>query len=259
MLELTFWSAVWETYILMSIAEIFDKTFFVILVLAIRYNNLAVWTGGSLALLVHTFLAAFGGALINAGLKKAYIDLLAAGLYFVFALVYFLELRGLPEGQDVSERSQEVADLETYFERSQGGVAEGPAEGPAEGAEPASRRKEQPGEATPLVAPPPGPSWFMVFWAGFVTTFVAEIGDRTQVALISQHAAQPLWAVVLGASVAFLQLNGVAVLIGDIVQRQGLKERTVIIVAAVAFIVFGLITLQDAVFELRHPGLKVGQ
>jgi putative Ca2+/H+ antiporter (TMEM165/GDT1 family) len=252
MLELTFWSAVWETYMLMSIAEIFDKTFFVILVLAIRYNKFAVWTGGSLALLAHTFLAAFGGALINAGLNKAYIDLSAAGLYFIFAGVYVYELQGLPEDQDVAERSQEVADLETYFERPEGAAEGTEPTGAAPGPAPPGG-KEQPDEATPLVAAPAGPSWCMVFWVGFVTTFIAEIGDRTQVALISQHAAQPLWAVVLGASVAFLQLNGVAVLVGDLVQRQGLKERTVVIVAAAAFVVFGLITLQDAIFELRHP------
>lgn len=248
-LELAFWPAAWETYILMSIAEIFDKTFFVVLVLAIRYNKLAVWTGGSLALLVHTFLAAFGGALINAGLKKAYIDLAAAGLYFVFGIVYLVELRGVTPDQTVQDRLQEVADLETMLEpeapESSGGSPENPAS-----------RKAAPSEATPLVAAHSGPSWPKVFWAAFSMVFIAEIGDRTQVALVSQHAAEPLWAVVLGASVALMQLNAVAVLLGELVQQQGMRERTIVAIAAVAFFVFGLITLQDAVVELRNPALN---
>merc|ERR1719408_1086177 len=81
--------------------------------------------------------------------------------------------------------------------------------------------------------------------ATFFTTFMAEMGDRTQIAMIGQAAVQPVLAMMIGSALAFFQLTVIAILTGSALSDQGLKERTILLTGAASFAFFALVTLKD--------------
>merc|ERR1719265_3008010 len=103
-----FLDATWQTYIMISIAELFDKTFFVALVLALRFNKSAVFCGAYGALLVHTILAAFAGFFMNRMMAKPVVDFCAAALYLMFACLYFKDWYDADPKGNVMDGMQEA-------------------------------------------------------------------------------------------------------------------------------------------------------
>merc|ERR1719408_150663 len=90
--------------------------------------------------------------------------------------------------------------------------------------------------------------------ATFFTTFMAEMGDRTQIAMIGQAAVQPVGAMMLGSSLAFLQLTVIAILTGAYLADQGLKERTILLTGSASFAFFALVTLKDGLDDIEFFG-----
>ncbi len=83
-----------------------------------------------------------------------------------------------------------------------------------------------------------------LFSTVFVTVFLAEIGDKTQLATLlysSQHRGAKL-AVFLAASAALVLASGIGVLAGDLVSR-AVSERTLRWIAGVGFVAVGAWTL----------------
>ena len=79
-----------------------------------------------------------------------------------------------------------------------------------------------------------------VFWM----IFIAELGDKTQVATLLLAADRPAarWVVFAGAASALVLSSAIGVLAGGWVAHY-LPEKTVRVVAALTFIVIGLWTL----------------
>ena len=82
-----------------------------------------------------------------------------------------------------------------------------------------------------------------VFGATFVTFFLAEMGDKTQVATVAMaaHYAAPLW-VILGTTLGMLVADVPAVFVGNKFAAK-IPMRLVHAVAAAIFAVMGLMTL----------------
>jgi putative Ca2+/H+ antiporter (TMEM165/GDT1 family) len=78
----------------------------------------------------------------------------------------------------------------------------------------------------------------------FATVFLAEIGDKTQLATMLYAADQRAspWVVFAGASLALVAAAAVAVLVGAQVERV-VRPATLKIIAGVGFIAIGLWTL----------------
>lgn len=81
----------------------------------------------------------------------------------------------------------------------------------------------------------------------FMTVFLAELGDKTQLATVLFAARNPAspWTVFLVASAALMAACAVAVLAGSWVE-QYLEPRTVARAAGAGFIAIGLLTLARA-------------
>lgn len=77
----------------------------------------------------------------------------------------------------------------------------------------------------------------VVFW----TVFLAELGDKTQLAtfLFSTERAIPRWVIFCGASLALVLSTLVAVFLGDRI-GQVLPPRLVRVAAGVGFVIIGL-------------------
>jgi len=78
----------------------------------------------------------------------------------------------------------------------------------------------------------------------FVTVFMAELGDKTQLATVVFAARSPesAWLVFVAASLALVCAAGLAVLAGSFVARY-IDPRALAITAGIAFILIGAWTV----------------
>ncbi|MEO1403774.1 MAG: TMEM165/GDT1 family protein [Cyanobacteria bacterium J06635_1] len=79
----------------------------------------------------------------------------------------------------------------------------------------------------------PKASFWRVFWVTFVTIFLAEIGDKTQVTVLLMSAgSQASWVVFLGAAAALIMTSLIGVLLGKWLSTR-VSAKTLDILAAV--------------------------
>ncbi len=87
-----------------------------------------------------------------------------------------------------------------------------------------------------------------VFLHTYVLIFLAELGDKTQLATLAAVSGQPgarLW-VFLGAALALVTTSLLAVLFGDFFGRIPNAGKVCKIASGVVFLVFGDLTLAEA-------------
>ncbi len=84
---------------------------------------------------------------------------------------------------------------------------------------------------------------FKVFWAAFLTVFLAELGDKTQLAtlLLAAKSSQRFW-VFLGAALALVSTTALGVLAGKLLGEH-LPLRFIRLVSGGLFIFLGLLIL----------------
>lgn len=83
-----------------------------------------------------------------------------------------------------------------------------------------------------------------IFASVFATVFIAELGDKTQLAtlLFAADKAVSKWLVFCGASLALIATSAIGVLAGGLVARY-VSEGTLHTVAGIGFIAIGAWTL----------------
>ncbi len=84
--------------------------------------------------------------------------------------------------------------------------------------------------------------WWKAFLAAFGLLFVAELGDKTQLAILALAGRHSFRTVFLAAAAAFALLNALAVSVGAALY-EFLPEAVIKYGVAALFILFGLITL----------------
>lgn len=86
-----------------------------------------------------------------------------------------------------------------------------------------------------------------VFLTVFIAVFIAEIGDKTQLATLLFAADKDVskWTVFMGASAALVLAAGIGVLAGGVVS-QYVSERYLHYIAGIGFIGIGIFTLVKA-------------
>jgi putative Ca2+/H+ antiporter (TMEM165/GDT1 family) len=79
------------------------------------------------------------------------------------------------------------------------------------------------------------------FWITFVTLFLAELGDKTQLSVITltSKTGEP-WKVFAGAVIALVLVTLVGVLLGEALVRI-VPEHVIKKIAAAAFVVIGIL------------------
>lgn len=82
-----------------------------------------------------------------------------------------------------------------------------------------------------------------VFIGAFLTIFLAELGDKTQLAVITMSSgAGSKWSVFWGACLALITITFIGVLVGDLVSRY-IPTGWLHKIVAVAFILIGILML----------------
>eukprot|EP00930_Biecheleria_cincta_P069369 TRINITY_DN5710_c1_g2_i1.p1 TRINITY_DN5710_c1_g2~~TRINITY_DN5710_c1_g2_i1.p1 ORF type:complete len:249 (+),score=36.78 TRINITY_DN5710_c1_g2_i1:58-747(+) len=199
-----------QSFCLVAIAELFDKTWFVALLMAMNHPRSTVFWGCYSALALHTVIAAGFGYAVSRLMPIAYLHFMAAGLYALFAMLYAKDFYNADPAGDMIEAG-----------------------------------KEEAGEALPIQGAKQRTDQISIFGQCFMAMFVAEWGDRTQIAMIGQHASQPLTPVCIGSLIAFFILTSSAVLAGSLLSDHRVSERFVFLSSSLCFAIFSLLALRD--------------
>ena len=81
---------------------------------------------------------------------------------------------------------------------------------------------------------------FCVFGATLITFFLAEMGDKTQLATVALAARyQSVELVTIGTTIGMMLTDGLAVFFGDIITKR-ISMNLIRISAAILFVVFGV-------------------
>lgn len=85
-----------------------------------------------------------------------------------------------------------------------------------------------------------------LFFSTFALIFLAELGDKTQLAVMSQSASSSCkWTVFAAGVIALTAATAIGVLAGELIRKFVPDERYVKCVGGVLFLVFGCLMLRD--------------
>lgn len=241
------------------VSEIGDKTFLIAAIMAMKHPRLLVFSAAISALAVMTFLsAAFGHAVPNL-IPRTYTNYLAAILFFCFGIRMFYDGYHMTEEdakhelEEVTQELQDKEDLEMLQRAEAGSAADAEANmdensqdksGLVGGSSiPHSKKKEVSGLVNlfQLLFSP-------VFVQTFVMTFLAEWGDRSQIATIALAAAHNMVWVSIGGVFGHSLCTGVAVIGGRMLASR-ISVRTVTLAGAVVFEIFAVVSLYEAIYD----------
>lgn len=198
------WGAFLTALGLVFVAELADKTQLAVVTQVCTHRRpWAVFAGASLGLTLVTALGAAGGQVLGQVIPQTLLEAFAAGAFVVMGLL-------------VARQAVKV-----------------------ESSAPWAQVCETPGRE----AQDCGDSWWSwhVFGSTLGLLFVAELGDKTQLAVLSlagQHRSA--WVVFLGGSLALTAVTALGVLGGEALCRL-VPEREILWVSAAAFIVTGIL------------------
>ncbi|AIN97371.1 membrane protein, putative [Leishmania panamensis] len=212
------------------VSEIGDKTFFIACLMAMRHPKLTVYIGALGALAAMTVLSALMGVVVPNLLSVQVTQMLAVVLFMVFGgKILYDELirRKANDEESEDEMSEAAAALRRRDPND-----------PAEtGSVASSTYMSVPARRWRTLLNP-------VMVEAFTLTFVAEWGDRSQLATIALAAAKSPYGVTVGGILGHAICTGGAVLCGNLI-AQRVSMKTVNVLGGVLFIIFGLVTFYE--------------
>jgi Ca2+/H+ antiporter, TMEM165/GDT1 family len=196
--------------LMVTAAELGDKTFFISLCLAMQYSRRWVFAGSMAALAAMTVLSVLMGQVLTL-FPKPWVHTLTIGLFLIFGCkllydAYQMKSVGLSSCPAAHEEA-----LETISS--------------------ASLSRAQP---------------WAVFSKTCLMVFIAEWGDRTQFATASLAAIYDPWVVTIGAILAHGFCAAIAVFSGKLIAGR-LSERLVTAIGGVLFLVFAAVAWHEGI------------
>lgn len=197
--------------LLITISELGDKTFFIAVILSMRYDHRTVFSSVLSALALMTVLSVLLGQAVSL-LPKTYTHYGAIALFLIFGVKLIIDaIRMSPNSTDeVVKEAQETVE----------------------------EQKQQ--IAIPLFGKMLARYPQIGIWIqAFVMTFLAEWGDRTQISTIALAAANDPVFVTLGAILGHGICTVIAVIGGRLVAGR-ISERVITGIGGVLFLIFGV-------------------
>lgn len=233
-----------NSLILILVTEIGDKTFFIAAVLAMRHGRMVVYAGAMAALGIMHILSSIMGYALPSLMPRTYTHYASAFLFVYFGFRLLYDAHGM-EGSGPSEELQEVEeeliekkdaasssnsnnkDIET------GGKSSATIEVAVDNKN-GSHKKDDGIESSKVGFTS---KQLRIFTQSFTLTFLAEWGDRSQIATIALAASKNVFGVVLGGLIGHAFCTGLAVIGGRMLAAR-ISEKTVAIIGGVLFFVF---------------------
>merc|ERR1712224_237501 len=209
-----FWKAFFNSLSMILVCEMGDKTFFIAAILAMRHDRTTIFAGAISALAVMTVLSAAIGFALPSVLPRQYTHYAATGLFVYFGIKLLLEGKDLyskGEGLGPSDELEEVE--QSLKEKNEDDV------------ESLSDQQKKSNRKLMIQA--------------FTLTFLAEWGDRSQIATIALAAAKDPFGVTAGGIVGHSFCTGLAVVGGRMIAAR-ISERQVLLCGGVLFLLFAV-------------------
>ena len=190
--------------LLITISELGDKTFFIAVILSMHHSRRLVFSGVIAALAAMTILSVAFGQVVSL-LPKIYIHYAEIVLFIAFGLklIYDANKMAVSTTEEVVGEAQEAvekADLDNSQQKS---------------------------------------VWSILL-KSFVLTFIAEWGDRTQIATIALAASNNPIGVTAGAILGHAICAAIAVIGGKLIAGR-ISERQITFLGGFLFIIFGIV------------------
>jgi len=233
------WDAFGNAFCVVSVAELFDKTWFITLLMALKYGRRLAFAGSAVALAIHTVISAFLGIALTKLTMPSTLDFATAALFAVLALMYAKDCYYADEDSDmIAAGREEAEEAQTVDEESNlakvDAVHYGVVKSLARGEHVKQRFKD---------------TWDK-FMQVMLAVFIAEWGDRTQIAMVGLHSSLPIIPVFFGSLLAFTMLSLSAVVVAATVEEYKITERMVFGLVSISFVVFAMLSLNDGMKEL---------
>jgi Ca2+/H+ antiporter, TMEM165/GDT1 family len=190
--------------LLITVSELGDKTFFIAVILAMHHSRRLVFIGVTAALAAMTILSVLLGQTASL-LPKVYIHYAEIVLFIAFGIKLLYEARKMPAACDTevveeAKAAVEQADLQLPKRKTASSI---------------------------LIE-------------AFVLTFMAEWGDRTQIATIALAAGNNPIGVTIGAILGHAICAAIAVIGGKMIAGR-ISERQLTLVGGCLFLIFGVV------------------
>jgi len=210
------------TLVVIIVSELGDKTFFIAAIMAMRHPKTTILAGAMGALGVMHVMSAFFGALALKVVPKVYTFYISSFLFAIFGL------KMLKEGWNMSPEDslEEMEEVQEELRKKEASEKDSLEMGGGGAVGSANRIKAI---LAVLFSP--------IFIQAFTMTFLAEWGDRSQLATIVLAAREDLSAIVIAGLIGHALCTGLAVMGGRFVATK-ISVRTVTLIGGVCFMLF---------------------
>jgi len=213
------------TFSVIVVSELGDKTFFIAAIMAMKHPRWTVFMGAISALGVMHVMSAFFGYAITV-IPRLYTYYLSSFLFAVFGI------KMLREGWKMSPN-----EAQEEFDEVQEDLRKKDAENESSASSLETGQSTRSGSTDMLYK-----VISRIFLQAFTLTFLAEWGDRSQLATIVLAARENISAVVIAGVLGHALCTGLAVIGGRMI-AQRISVRTVTIIGGFVFIAFALTAL----------------
>lgn len=224
-----FWHGFLGAISVIIVSELGDKTFFIAAILAMRHSRVVVFAGAISALAIMTVLSAALGFATTV-IPRVYTHYLSIILFVFFGVRMIREAYYMPRDEGVDEY-EEVQKTLTKRELD---------ESAAQARD--SMANMESGMTSATIRRRVHRFLSKIFFQALTLTFVAEWGDRSQIATIILAAREDPVAVSLGAILGHSLCTLLAVIGGRLV-AQWISVRTVTFIGGIVFLVFAVSSL----------------
>jgi len=228
--DLTFIHAFIASFSMIVVSELGDKTFFIAAIMAMRHPRLTVFGGAISALAFMTVLSALFGY-VTTIIPRVYTYYISTVLFAIFGFKMLYD--GMQMSKD--EGAEELEEVQAALRRQE-----------EDDSVPLSSDMESGITLAPKIPSKARRFLFAcfsrIFIQAFSMTFLAEWGDRSQLATVVLAASEDISGVCIGGILGHSLCTGLAVLGGKMI-AQKISVRTVTIIGGVVFLLFALASL----------------
>ena len=218
------------------VSEFGDKTFFIAAIMAMKQSRTEVFLSAMTALILMTILSAAMGLTLPHLLDPKLTAVAATILFFFFGLKLLYDAYQMDPHADSKDEIDEVEEeLEKALDTEATLLEAGGQSNKSSATANSKQSKLHTGHLKSFARRFFSP----VFIQCFTMTFLAEWGDRSQIATIALAAAKNPIGVSVGAIAGHSLCTGVAVLGGKLLASR-ISERTISIVGGLLFLVFAI-------------------
>jgi len=211
------------------VSELGDKTFFIAAVMAMKHPRVTVFSGAITALAFMTILSALFG-FVTTFIPRVYTYYISTALFAIFGLKMLYDGAMMGEDEGAEELEEVNQTLKQREEDENTPLA------------PFSREERKESKLRLTIRRLLSTCFSKTYIQALTMTFLAEWGDRSQLATVALAARESLFAVCLGGILGHSFCTGLAVLGGRMI-AQRISVKTVTIVGGFVFLGFAVISL----------------